>query len=49
MIASNILEQMANDQEKAAYYERKIQNYFNSVPRYQAELSAMGMKFIPLV
>ena len=42
VIASNILEQMANDPEKAAYYEEKIQNYFNSVPRYQAELSAMG-------
>ncbi len=42
VIASNILEQMANDPEKAAYYEGKIQNYFNSVPRYQAELSAMG-------
>ena len=42
VIASNILEQMANDPEKAAYYERKIQNYFNSVPRCQAELSAMG-------
>ncbi len=42
VIASNILEQMANDPEKAAYYEGKIQNYFNSVPRYQTELSAMG-------
>ena len=42
VIAQNILEQMANDPEKAAYYEGKIQNYFNSVPRYQAELSAMG-------
>lgn len=42
VIAQNILEQMANDPEKAAYYEGKIQKYFNSVPRYQAELSAMG-------
>lgn len=42
VIASNILEQMTNDPEKIAYYEGKIQNYFNSVPRYQAELSAMG-------
>ena len=42
VIASNILEQMANDPEKAAYYEKKIQDYFNSVPRCQAELSAMG-------
>lgn len=42
VIASNILEKMSKDPEKAAYYEGKIQNYFNSVPRYQAELSAMG-------
>lgn len=42
VIAQNILEQMANDPETAAYYEEKIQNYFNSVPRYQVELSAMG-------
>lgn len=42
VIAPNILEQMAKDPEKAAYYEGKIQNYFDSVPRYQAELSAMG-------
>lgn len=42
VIASNILEQMANDPEKAAYYEGKIQNYFDSLPRYQAELSIMG-------
>lgn len=42
VIAPNILEEMANDPEKAAYYEGKIQNYFASVPGYQAELSAMG-------
>lgn len=42
VIAPNILEQMANDSNKAAYYEEKIQNYFDSLPRYQAELSAMG-------
>ncbi|MDE7253121.1 MAG: hypothetical protein K2O32_09285 [Acetatifactor sp.] len=42
VIAQNILEQMANNPEKAAYYEGKIQDYFNSLPRYQAELSAMG-------
>lgn len=42
VIASNILEEMANNPEKAAYYEEKIQYYFDSVPRYQAELSAMG-------
>ena len=27
-IAPNILEQMANDPEKAAYYEKKISDYF---------------------
>ncbi len=42
VIAPDILEKMANDPEKAAYYEGKIQDYFDSVPRYQAELSAMG-------
>ncbi len=42
VIASNILETMVNDPEKAAYYEEKIQYFFDSVPRYQAELSAMG-------
>ncbi len=29
-IAPNILEQMANDPEKAAYYEKKISDYYNS-------------------
>lgn len=42
VIAPNILEQMANDPEKAAFYERKIQHYFDSLPRVKAELSAMG-------
>lgn len=42
VIAPNILEEMANNPEKAAYYERKIQNYFDSIPRCRAELSAMG-------
>lgn len=42
VIAPNILEQMANDPEKAAYYEGKIQHYFDSLPRVKAELSAMG-------
>ena len=29
VIAPNILDQMANDTEKAAYYEKKIDHYFN--------------------
>ena len=45
VIASNILEQMANDPEKAAYYEKKIQDYFNnSLPRTQAFMAAVGHK-----
>lgn len=42
VIAPNILEQMANDPEKAAYYEGKIQYYFDSLPRLQAQMSIMG-------
>ncbi len=42
VIAPNILEKMANDPEKAAYYESKIQSALNDFPRCQAELSAMG-------
>ncbi len=32
VIAPNILEQMANDPEKAAYYEGKIDDFFNATP-----------------
>lgn len=42
VIAPNILEQMANDPKKAAYYEGKIQHYFQTLPMCQAQLSAMG-------
>ena len=42
VIAPNILEKMANNSEEAAYYEEKIQYFLDLVPRYQAELSAMG-------
>ena len=45
VIASNILEQMANDPEKAAYYEKKIQDYFDySLPRTEAFMAAVGHK-----
>ena len=45
VIASNILEQMANNPEKAAYYEKKIQDYFNySLPQTQAFMAAVGHK-----
>lgn len=42
VIAPNILEQMAKEPKKAAYYEGKIQEYFSLLPKYTAELSAMG-------
>ena len=42
VIAPNILEKMANDPEKAAYYEKKIQAALDRFPSLQAELSAAG-------
>ena len=42
IIAPNILEQMAADPRKAAYYEGKIQHYFDTLPQCKAQLSAMG-------
>lgn len=42
-IAPNILEQMANDSEKAAYYEKKISDYFNyGVPKTDAFMAMIG-------
>jgi len=42
VIASNILEKMANDPQKAAYYENKIQIGLSNFSKCQAQLSAMG-------
>ena len=36
VIAPNILEQMANDTEKAAYYEGKIDDFFHATPVLKA-------------
>ena len=48
IIAPNILEQMANDTEKAAYYEQKIDHYFNEIiPRGTAMCAAQGLVFEP--
>lgn len=44
VIAPNILEQMANDPEKAAYYEKKIQEHFDSLPQTEAFMAAVGHK-----
>lgn len=42
VIAPNILELMANDPEKASYYEAQIRHYFDSLPQCKAQLSLMG-------
>ena len=47
VIAPDILEQMANDPEKAAYYEGKIDDFFNSTPRLKASFAAQGLDYQP--
>ena len=47
VIAPNILEQMANDPEKAAYYESKIDDFFNATPMLTASFAAKGLVYEP--
>ncbi len=47
IIAPNILEQMANDMEKAAYYEGKIDDYFKATPQLTAFFAAKGLVYEP--
>ena len=47
VIAPNILEQMANDSEKAAYYEGKIDDFFNATPMLTAAFAAKGLVYEP--
>lgn len=47
VIAPNILEQMANDPEKAAYYEGKIDDFFNTIPMLTASFAAKGLVYEP--
>ena len=47
VIAPNILEQMANDPEKAAYYEGKIDDFFNATPMLKASFAAKGLDYQP--
>ena len=48
IIAPNILEQMATDSEKAAYYESKIDDYFNKfIPEDTAMFGAKGLVYEP--
>lgn len=47
VIAPNILEQMANDPQKAAYYEGKIDDFFEATPRLKASFAARGLDYQP--
>ncbi|MEY8427408.1 DUF6033 family protein [Lachnospiraceae bacterium 46-15] len=47
VIAPNILEQMAKDPEKAAYYEGKIDDFFNATPMLTASFAAKGLVYEP--
>ena len=47
VIAPNILEQMANDPEKASYYEGKIDDFFNATPMLKAAFAAKGLDYQP--
>ncbi len=47
VIAPNIVEEMANDPEKAAYYEGKIDDFFNDIPRKKAMSAAQGLVYQP--
>ncbi len=48
VIAPNILEEMASNPEKAAYYEQKIDYFFDTIiPRETARCAAMGLVFEP--
>lgn len=42
VIAPNIMEEMINNPERAAHYEGVIQWHFDTLPKLEAELSAMG-------
>ena len=47
VIAPNIVEQMANDPQKAAYYEGKIDDFFEATPRLKASFAARGLDYQP--
>lgn len=47
VIAPNILEQMANNSETAAYYEKKIDDFFDATPMLNACFAAKGLVYEP--
>lgn len=46
-IAPNMLEKMAGDPEIAAYYEKKIDDFFEATPRLKAHFAAQGLTYEP--
>jgi len=47
VIAPNILKEMANNPETAAYYEKKIDDFFDATPRLNAVFAAKGLVYEP--
>ena len=47
IIAPNVLEKMAGEPETTAYYERKISDYFDAIPRLDAMCAAQGLVHDP--
>lgn len=47
IIAPNILEQMANDPEKATYYEKKIDDFFDAIPSLNVSFASKGLTHEP--
>lgn len=45
VIAPNMFTKMAEDPQKAAEIEGKIDYFFNNIPKYEMEAAAMGLKF----
>ena len=45
VIAPNVLETMANDPKKAAYYEKMIQDFFASQSTVKAQMAVGGLRF----
>ena len=47
IIAPNIFEEMADNPQKAAYYESKIDDFFNATPRLKVQFAAKGLDYQP--
>lgn len=47
IIAPNIIEKMANDPKAGAYYEKKIQDFFEAIPQETALFAAKGLVYEP--